>query len=82
MINVTISIPEDILARLRVKAAQDNLSVSRFIGRVLQEQLGDADAYREAMNRFFANDFELQIEPGERYLTRDEAHDRAGLRRR
>ena len=81
MKNLTITMSEELLARLRVQAAQQGMSLSRFAAEVLCQQLGADSAYEDAKRRYFANRFEFRREPGERYLTREEAHDRAGLRR-
>ena len=81
--NVTITLDGATLAKARVKAAQSNLSLSRFIGNVVRDNLGEEDdAYEVAMRAALA---ERPIDlkgPGERYLTREEVNDRAALRRR
>lgn len=79
--NITITLDEQTAARARVEAAERGMSLSRYIGEVLREKDHGADAYAEGMRRYFANKFALRRRPGERYLTRDEAHERTGLRR-
>jgi hypothetical protein len=82
MKNVTITVDDEVLAWARVQAAEAGVSLSRFVGQVISEQMGRDSQYDDAMRRYFANKFELRAKPGERYFTRDEAHERPGLRRR
>lgn len=82
MKNVTITLDEETAAWARVHAAEQNMSVSRYVGELLRERMRGSREYEEAMRRFFANKFVIRRKPGERYPTREELHDRAGLRRR
>lgn len=82
MINVTVTLDEETATLARVEAAQRHMSLSRYIGEVLRERSHESREYGEAMQRYLGSRFELPKRPGERYLTREEAHDRAGLRRR
>jgi hypothetical protein len=78
--NVTITLDGATLAKARVKAAQSNLSLSRFIGNVVRENVGEKDdAYEVAMRAALA---EKPLDLKGPYLTRDEVNDRAALRRR
>ena len=77
MKNVTITLDADTIARARVHAAERNISLSRYIGEVLREQLRNADEYERAMRGWLAaKPFPLKG-PAERYPKRDELHDRA-----
>ena len=80
MKNLTITLTEGMLARVRVQAAQHGMSLSRYVAELLSQQLGADSPYDDAKRRYFENRFEFRRKPGERYLTREEAHDRAGLR--
>jgi hypothetical protein len=80
MKNVTITLDEETAAWARVYAAQRNVSLSRFVGELLRERMRESRDYDEAMRRYFALKPVKLKGPGERYLTRDEAHDRARLR--
>lgn len=83
MNNVTITVEERALAWARVQAAERNMSLSRFVGEVLHERMGQSQEYRKAYAEFLAEKpLNLRKNPGERYLTREEANDRAALRRR
>ena len=82
MKNVTITLDEKAAAWARVQAAERNMSLSRFVGEVLRARLRPSRAYEEAMRAALAEK-PLDLKgPGERYLTREEVHDRAALRRR
>jgi hypothetical protein len=80
--NVTITVDEDVLAWARVQAAEQGVSLSRFVGEVIGQQMGRDSSYAAAMHRYFASEFVFRRKSGARYLTREETHDRAGLRRR
>ena len=82
MKNVTITLDAETAAWARVHAAELNMSVSRYVGELLRERMRGSREYDEAMRRYFANTFVIRRKPGERYPTREELHDRPGLRRR
>lgn len=81
MKNITITLDDETAARARVEAAERNLSLSRYIGEVLREQMRGHDEYERAMRRFLARKPLPMRAPGERLATREELHDRAALRR-
>ena len=82
MKNITITLPEEVALWLRVRAAQNERSVSRWIAELLEDMRRQEDEYDVAMERFLARAREprkLQWVDG-RKPTREELHDRAGLR--
>jgi hypothetical protein len=80
MKNVTITLDEKTAAWLRIYAAKYGMSVSRFVGEVLQERMREARDYNEAMRSFLAQQpFKFDFVGG-RHPTREELHDRVGLR--
>ena len=81
MKNVTITLDEETAARARIHAAERNMSLSRYIGEVLREQMRSKDDYERAMRRFLSRKLFAVRAPGERLPTRDELHDRAALRK-
>ena len=82
MKNVTITLDEETAKWARVNAAQQSVSLSRFIGELLRERMRHSRKYEEAMSSWFAaKPFPLEG-PAERYPTREELHDRPVLRRR
>lgn len=82
MKNITITLDEETAAWARVYAAQRNMSLSRYVGEVLRERMRHSRAYEDAMKRFLAQKPVKLKRPTDRYLTREQANDRIGLRRR
>ena len=80
--NVTVTLTEKALAWARIRAAELNLSVSRYIGELVQKDMRHSRRYQEAMERFLSQKPVRLKRAGGRYLTREEANDRTGLRRR
>ncbi len=80
MKNITITLDEKTAAWARVAAAKSNVSLSRFLGELLRERMREARDYDEAMRRYFASTLAIRRQPGERYATREELHDRSRLR--
>lgn len=62
----------------RVKAAREDLSLSRLVGRVLKGEMLREQAYEASMRRFLAVKPRLLSDAP--YPDREELHDRAGLR--
>ncbi len=76
MKNVTITLDEKTAAWLRVHAAKRGMSVSRFVGEVLQERMLELRAYNDAMRSFLGySPFAFHFSGGRR-PTREELHDR------
>ena len=80
MKNITITLDDDTASQARVEAARQNVSLSRFVGELLQKQMRESQQYNEAMQRYFNNKFVIHREPGERLPTREELHDRSAGR--
>ncbi|MGH8228432.1 MAG: hypothetical protein ACREU3_11120 [Steroidobacteraceae bacterium] len=80
MKNITITLDEETAAWLRAHAAKSGMSISRFVGEVLQERMQGLLSYNEAMRSFLAEPpFDFRFIGGER-PARDELHDRSSLR--
>ena len=80
MKNITITLPDDLARWLRVRAAEDDRSVSRWIADLLAGMRRGEDEYEVAMKRFLAiKPWKMEWVDG-RKPTREELHDRAGLR--
>lgn len=80
MKNITVTLDEETAAWARVQAAKRGMSVSRFLGQILQERMQDNREYNEAMRAFLAHEpFRFTFVGGQR-PTRDELHDRENLR--
>jgi hypothetical protein len=80
MKNITITLDEQTAAWARVHAAQQNMSLSRFLGELLEQRMRESREYDEAMRRFLAKAPVRLKRAGQRYATRDALHDRTGLR--
>ena len=79
MANLTIHTDEETLRRARIEAARRGMSVSRFVGAVLEEKFGKDDEYERAMNDFFSRRPYLRTperDDGRHWPTRDELHKR------
>jgi hypothetical protein len=91
MKSVTINIDEDLLRKAKVQAARDNQSVAAFLaGLVVRAFPHSANReitrryspeYEKAMGEYLAQVAFLHLEPGQRWLTREEIYDRSLLRR-
>lgn len=80
MKNVTITLDDETAARARVKAAEQNVSLSRYIGEVLRQHTRGDDEYERAMRRALGRKPVRLLKPGERYPTREELYDREAMR--
>ena len=76
--NVTVTLEEDVARWARIEAARNETSVSRLLGAILKERMLRIDGYERAMRRALGRKAFLKTQG--RYLSREEAHDRAGLR--
>ena len=77
MKNVTVTLDEETARWARIEAAQRDVSVSSLLRDLLREHMGSRESYAGAMERY------LSREPGTLggpRASREELHDRAGLR--
>ena len=75
--NVTVTLEEEVAQWARIEAARRDTSVSRLLGALLKERMSAQDGYEKAMRRSLGR--EPFLRSNGRYLTREEAHDRARL---
>jgi hypothetical protein len=80
MRNVTITLDEEVARWIRVEAAKRETSVSRMVGEMLQEKMRSEDAYETARRQFFAVEPRPLRQEASPLPSREELHDRAGLR--
>jgi len=80
MKNVTITLDEATTQWARRCAAERQVSVSRFIGDLMRDQMQHERRYEIAMRQFMSVEPQALGAPGESYATREELHDRARLR--
>ena len=77
MKNVTVTLDEQTARWARVEAAKRDESLSSFLRELLEERMtGDAE-YQSAMDRYFSRGGRTM---GGARPSREELHDRAGLR--
>jgi hypothetical protein len=82
MRNITITLDEQTAAWARVHAAEQDMSLSRFIGEALRKQMRESREYQEAMQRYLGSKVVIRLQPGERLPSRAEVNDRTALRER
>jgi hypothetical protein len=76
MKNITITLDEQTAARARVQAAEQNMSLSRYIGEVLRRELRHESEY-EAAYRAWRQRKPFPLKgPRQRYPKRAELYDR------
>ena len=80
MKNVTITLPEDLARWLRVRAAENERSVSRWMAELLAGMRRQEDDYEVAMKQALAVKPRKMEWVDGRKPTREELHDRAGFR--
>lgn len=80
MKNVTITLPEELARWLRIKAAKDDRSVSRWLAELLEGMRRQEEQYEAAMKRYLAMQPRKIDWPNDRRPRREELYDRHGLR--
>ena len=76
--NITVTLEEDVAQWARIEAARRDTSVSRLLGGLLKERMATQNSYERAMRRALSR--KPFLHSSGRYLTREEAHDRARVR--
>ena len=71
---MTITVSEEVARWARKKAAEENTSVSRLVGRVLEDQMRRSDGYWRAYRR--VKKIRIPGIDAANRLTREEAHAR------
>jgi plasmid stability protein len=79
MKNVTVALEEEVALWVRVRAAEQNQSVSRYLADMLRKQMDEEKTYEEAMDRFLSRK-PFQITGPEAYPARETLYDRPGVR--
>lgn len=72
--NVTITLPEEVAHWARKRAAEENISVARLVGKMLEAEMRQTDAYEKAYRRWKKLK-PMDLDPDHR-LSREEAHAR------
>jgi hypothetical protein len=76
----TVTLDEDVARWARVRAAEQDISLSRMLGDLLREQMAREVTCQTETRRYLVREARPISEAGTAYPTRDELHDRAGLR--
>ncbi len=79
MKNVTVTLEEEVALWVRVRAAEQNQSVSRYLADMLRKQMTEEKTYEEAMSRFLARK-PSPISDSETYPARETLYERPGVR--
>ena len=72
--NVTVTLEEEAARWARIEAAKEDISVSRLLGRILEERMAQQDEYAAAMKRALGRKPFLKSDG--KYPSREEAHER------
>jgi len=78
--NVTITLDEETARWARIEAAERDTSVSQLVAQILRERMLGSDDYEAARLRYFSQEARVHRQPGQRYPSRDELHERDRLR--
>lgn len=78
--NVTITLGEEVARWARIAAAEKEVSLSRYVGDLLRQEMTRRSDYEQAMREY------LSMKPtggirGRKLPRREDVHDRASLRR-
>lgn len=74
--NVTVTLDEETARWVRVEAARRDVSVSRFLGDVLEERRSRTEGYEAAREVFLAREPRPLRRPGVDLPRRDQVHER------
>lgn len=80
MKNVTITLADEVAKWARVRAAEQDKSLSRFLAELLACEMSRATVYEEAMRSYLSRKPYVSRKKGGKYPRRDEIYDRPRLR--
>ncbi len=80
MKNVTITLDEEVARWARIRAAEEDTSLSRLVGEMLREKMLDEFNYQTAMQTYLARSPSVLKEAGSQYPEREDLHGRQGFR--
>ena len=76
MKNVTITLEEEVARWARIRAAENNTSVSRLVGEMLRDKMDEEKNYQMAMDRYLSQPATALKDPLAKYPTREELYGR------
>ena len=80
MKNVTITLDEKAAAWARKHAARHNMSLSRFVGELLEKTMRESREYERAMRQYLAREAAPLKRGRNHYPLREKLYDRGRLR--
>jgi hypothetical protein len=80
--NLTLALPEDLMRKARIQAAEEGITLSEMVRRLLQEHLGGQARLGEAVEDLIRIAEKSGAEMGGRTWTRDDIYDRRVFRAR
>lgn len=80
MKNVTITLDEKTVAWARSHAARQDMSLSRYVGELLEKTMRESREYERAMQRYLSRPLTKLKKRGSVYPSREELHERLSLR--
>ena len=75
MKNVTITLDEEMARWARIRAAEKDTSVSRLVGKMLQEMMIQEQTYRASMQQYLSQRPKKLKKSGAQYPRREELHE-------
>jgi hypothetical protein len=80
MKNLTITLEPEVVHWVRIKAAEQEMSVSRYVGELLKEKMETNQQYERAMQQYLALPSKPLGNPDEPLPKRETLYDRSVLR--
>ena len=76
MKNVTITLDEKVARWARIRAAEEDTSVSRLVGEMLREKMAAEQAYQTAMEEYLSHSPQKLKKRGAKYPKREDLYAR------
>lgn len=72
---MTITLDVETAEWLRIEAAKSDMSVSRYVGSLLRQEMRDSHRYQSAMESYLSREARPLRRAGDRYPSREERHE-------
>ena len=76
MKNVTITLDEEVARWARIKAAEQEKSLSRLVGELLRAKMVEEERYQTAMQQYLSQSARPLKKPGDHYPRREALNER------
>jgi hypothetical protein len=80
MKNVTVTLERDVARWARIRAAEREMSLSRYLGELLRDQMDKEARYETAMGEYLSRSASALKPTGSGYPSRAETHERSERR--